>query len=177
MRKSIKYYMALYVVGFMYVIDPTSLMSEEVGMKIISPQFNNNEFIPSQFTYDGKNVNPELIIENIPKETQSLALIVDDPDAPAGDWVHWVVYDIGVTDKIGENTIPGKQGINDFGKLNYGGPSPPSGTHRYFFKVYALDTKLGIEEGISKSGLEKAMEGHIIEETELIGRYTRNKHN
>jgi len=115
----------------------------------------------------------QLIIEDIPPEAKSLALIVDDPDAPMGTWIHWVVFDIPVVSKIEEDSIPGKQGINDFGKKNYGGPCPPSGTHRYYFKTYALDTELNLEEGISKKNLEKAMEGHIMDKAELIGLYKR----
>jgi hypothetical protein len=113
------------------------------------------------------------MIEDIPENTKRLALIVDDPDAPAGTWVHWVVFNIPKTDVIEEGEVPGKQGINDFGKLQYGGPCPPSGTHRYFFKLYALDEKLDLKEGCHKKDLLKAMEGHIIEEAELIGLYQR----
>jgi Raf kinase inhibitor-like YbhB/YbcL family protein len=121
------------------------------GMKLTSPAFEHNKSIPSKYTCQGEDVNPALAIDDIPEGTKSLALIVDDPDAPMGTWVHWVVYDIAPTSRIiDENSIPGKQGINDFRKKNYGGPCPPSGTHRYFFKVYALDTQLNLEEGINK---------------------------
>lgn len=142
-------------------------------MKITSPEFEHNAMIPSQFTCDGEDINPPLIIEDIPPETKSLALIVDDPDAPMGTWVHWVVYDIPVTNQIQEDSIPGKQGMNDFRKKDYGGPCPPSGTHRYFFKLYALDQELNLEEGLSKKDLEDAMEGHILAQAELIGLYKR----
>lgn len=142
-------------------------------MKISSPEFDNNKSIPSKFTCEGKDVNPALVIENIPEGTKGLALIVDDPDAPMGTWVHWVVYDIPVTSRIGEDSIPGKQGINDFRRTNYGGPCPPSGTHRYFFKIYALDRELGLKEGVSKKALEKAMEGHILDKAELVGLYKK----
>lgn len=144
-------------------------------MKITSPEFKNNEFIPKKFTCEGNDVNPTLIIEDIPKEAKSLALVVDDPDAPMGTWVHWVVYDIAAVSKIDENSIPGKQGSNDFGRKDYGGPCPPSGTHRYFFKIYALDTQLNLAEGISKKTLEKAMNGHILDKAELIGLYQRGR--
>ncbi|MCM8781826.1 MAG: YbhB/YbcL family Raf kinase inhibitor-like protein [Candidatus Omnitrophica bacterium] len=143
-------------------------------MKISSPDFENNGFIPKKFTCQGKDVNPSLIIENIPAGTKCLALIVDDPDAPMGTWVHWVVYDIPVISKIEENSIPGKQGINDFRRKNYGGPCPPSGTHRYFFKIYALDAILGLKEGVTKTDLEKAMQGHILDKAELIGLYKKS---
>jgi hypothetical protein len=142
-------------------------------MRLTSPAFGNNEFIPQKFTCEGEDINPQLVMEDIPEGTQSLALIVDDPDAPMGTFVHWVVYNIPPISRIDEDSIPGKQGENDFGKRNYGGPCPPSGTHRYFFKVYALGTKLGLEEGGSKRTLEKAMQGHILEKTELIGLYRK----
>jgi len=144
-----------------------------MSMRITSPDFENNQFIPKKFTCQGEDVNPSLIIEGIPKETKSLALIMDDPDAPMGTWVHWVVFDIPVINRIEENSIPGKQGRNNFGRENYGGPCPPSGTHRYFFKVYALDTVLNLAEGISKGALEKAMQGHILDKAELIGLYKK----
>jgi len=144
-----------------------------VGMKILSPEFQNNEFIPKKFTCQGEDVNPALIIENIPKEAKSLALIVDDPDAPMGMWVHWVVFDIPLISRIEENSIPGKQGRNDFGRNNYGGPCPPSGTHRYFFKIYALDKKLNLTEGATKKELEKAMQTRILAQAELIGLYQK----
>jgi len=98
---------------------------------------------------------------------------VDDPDAPSGLWVHWVVFDIPVTDRIEENSVPGKQGVNTAGNKIYHGPYPPSGTHRYFFKAYALDTVLNLNEGITKAVLEKAMQGHILAKAELIGLYKR----
>jgi Raf kinase inhibitor-like YbhB/YbcL family protein len=142
-------------------------------MKITSPEFKSNELIPSKFTCEGQDINPALVIEDIPAEAGSLALIVDDPDAPMGTWVHWVVYDMPVISRIDENTVPGKQGINDFRKKDYGGPCPPSGTHRYFFKIYALDGELGLEEGINKKTLEKAMQGHILDKAELIGLYKK----
>ena len=142
-------------------------------MKLSSPEFENNGSIPAKFTCEGDNVNPGLIIEAIPKEAESMALIVDDPDAPGGTWIHWVVYDIPIVKRITEKSIPGKQGQNDFGRKDYGGPCPPQGTHRYFFKIYALDIILNLEEGISKSNLEKAMRGHILDKDELVGLYKR----
>ena len=139
------------------------------AMKLISSSFENNGSIPAKFTCQGEDVNPQLIIEDIPDGTKSLVLIVDDPDAPMGTWVHWVVYDIAPISQIDEDSIPGKQGINDFRKQNYGGPCPPSGIHRYFFKIYALDEELGLEEGVLKEDLEDAMQGHILDKAELIG--------
>lgn len=138
-------------------------------MKLESPEFKNNEYIPKKFTCRGENINPALTIEGIPAGTKSIALIFDDPDAPGGNWVHWVVFDIPVISKIEENSVPGKQGINDFGRISYGGPCPPFGTHRYIFKLYTLDAELNLEEGISKADLEKAMDKHVLAKAELIG--------
>lgn len=147
--------------------------NKEADMKITSPSFENNSDIPSKFTCEGNDVSPALVIENIPAGTKSLALIVDDPDAPGKTWVHWVVYDIPVTNKIEEGSIPGKQGINDFDREDWGGPCPPSGTHRYYFKAYALDQMLGLDEGIDKISLEEAMEGHVLAKAEMMGLYKK----
>jgi Raf kinase inhibitor-like YbhB/YbcL family protein len=144
------------------------------NMKLTSPEFGNGEMIPKKFTCEGADINQALIIEGVPVETKSLALIVDDPDAPGGTWVHWVVYDIPVVSRIEEDSIPGEQGMNDFGKRDYGGPCPPSGTHRYFFKLYALDAVPVPGRVVDKKSLEKAMEGHIIEKAELIGVYKKS---
>ncbi len=142
-------------------------------MKLTSPSFKHNEMISRQFTCQGEDINPELNISGIPEGAKSLALIVDDPDAPRKTWVHWVVFDIPVLDTITENSIPGRQGYNDFDRNDYGGPCPPSGTHRYFFKLYALDTLLNLPEGTKKEDLEKAMEGHILAQAEIIGLYKK----
>jgi len=146
-------------------------------MKITSPLFKNNEKMPVKFTYDGEDINPALDIESLPEGTKSLALIVDDPDAPMKTWVHWVVYDIPPSNHIDEGSIPGRQGINDSGGKNYHGPCPPSGTHRYYFKVYALNKILGLNEGASKRDLEKAMQGSVLSSAELIGLYNRGQKN
>ncbi len=146
---------------------------KEVGMKLTSSAFVHNELIPSRFTCEGSDINPELIIEGIPSGAKSLSLIMDDPDAPMGTWVHWVVFDIPVIDKIAENSVPGKLGITNSGAPDYHGPCPPSGTHRYFFKIYALDTVLNLKPGVTKQELEKAMQGHILAKAELIGLYRR----
>lgn len=142
-------------------------------MKLTSPEFENNKFIPAKFTCEEEDINPCLIIDDIPAEVKSLALIVDDPDAPTGTWVHWVVYDIPVISRIEEDSVPGKPGVNNLGKQAYHGPCPPSGTHRYFFKLYALDKKLDLAEGLSKGALEKAMRGHILDKAELVGLYKK----
>jgi Raf kinase inhibitor-like YbhB/YbcL family protein len=143
-------------------------------LRVSSPTFDNNGFIPSRYTCDGKNVNPPLEIDNIPEETESLALIVDDPDAPMGTWDHWIVWNIRPVKRIEEDQVPGTEGLNDFNKHSYGGPCPPSGTHRYFFKVYALDNTLELNQDSRKKDLEKAMEPHIIGKGVIIGQYKRN---
>jgi hypothetical protein len=143
------------------------------GMRLTSPEFKHNGLIPVKFTCQGDDINPPLAIEGAPPEAKTLALIVDDPDAPMGTWVHWVVFDIPPVDRIDAGSIPGRQGMNNFGRTRYGGPCPPFGTHRYFFKLYALDVKLGLPEQTTKEGLEKAMQGHILATAELIGLYKK----
>lgn len=152
------------------------LKGGEGKMKISSSAFLNNQEIPKKYTCDGEDVNPPLIIEEIPKNAKSLVLIVDDPDAPVGTWVHWVVFNINPKIKeIKENSVPKEAilGRNDFGKLEYGGPCPPAGTHRYFFKVYALDKVLNLGQGATKMELEKEMRDHILDWGELVGLYKR----
>ena len=146
----------------------------DMAMKLTSPEFKNNDPIPMKFTCQGDDVSPELVIDGVPEKAKSLALIVDYPDAPMGMWVHWVVYNIPIASKIEENSIPGEQLINDFGRKDYGGPCPPSGTHRYFFKIYALDKELDLKEGARKKDLERAMEGHILDNAELVGLYIKH---
>jgi Raf kinase inhibitor-like YbhB/YbcL family protein len=146
------------------------------AMTITSPAFENGELIPSKFTCDGEDISPALVLGNVPPEAISLALIMDDPDAPGGMWVHWVVWNIDPkTTEIGVNKVPAeaKQGMNDFRKAPYGGPCPPSGAHRYFFKLYALDTKLDLGPGTNKTTLERAMKGHVLAHAELMGKYKR----
>lgn len=144
--------------------------------RLSSSAFQNNTFIPSKYTCDGNDINPPLVIENVPAGARSLALIVDDPDAPMGTWVHWLVWNIAPgTAGIKENDVPkgASLGLNDFRKQPYGGPCPPSGTHRYFFKLYALDAVLNLPPGAKKTEIEKAMKGHIISQSQLIGLYKR----
>lgn len=149
--------------------------SEDTAMKITSPVFEHNQMVPAKYTCQGDDINPRLIVSQIPKETRSLALIVDDPDAPMGTWTHWVVFDIPLENsEIKEDTIPGTQGYNNFGRNEWGGPCPPGGTHRYFFKIYALDTKLNLKEGAKKGEVERAMQDHILEKAELIGLYKKS---
>lgn len=145
-------------------------------MKLISSAFENNQSIPVEFTCDGANVNPPLSISGVPEGSKSLVLIVDDPDAPAGDWVHWTLWNIEPdTTEIKQGSLPEgtTEGITDFGKPGYGGPCPPSGTHRYQFKLYALDTILSLGKNASKSDIESAMQGHILDQALLIGLYKR----
>ncbi len=145
-------------------------------MKLTSPIFTDNQMIPSKYTCDGENVSPPLEISEVSERAKSLVLIVDDPDAPGGDWVHWTVWNIPLdTKEILEGTIPegASEGVTDFGKPGYGGPCPPSGTHRYFFKLYAIGADLYLDSLAAKKDIEKAMEGYIIAKAELIGLYKR----
>jgi hypothetical protein len=155
-----------------------SLYGKETQMKISSTAFGHNGQIPTKYTCDGPDVTPPLRFEGAPSTAKSLALIVDDPDAPAGTWVHWLVWNIDPkTSEMAENSVPkgAAQGKNDFGNHAYGGPCPPSGTHRYFFKLYALDTKLDISTNATKATLESSMKGHILDEAQLIGLYKRSR--
>ena len=142
-------------------------------MKLSSPAFEPNGSIPQKYTCDGENINPPLHFGDVPENAKSMALIVDDPDAPSGTFVHWVVFNMPVVDKINEDTVPGNQGVNDFNKQEYGGPCPPSGEHRYFFKAYALDQEPVLGENATKHDLEKVMRGHILDKAELVGLYSR----
>jgi Raf kinase inhibitor-like YbhB/YbcL family protein len=150
-------------------------------MKLQSRVFNNEEMIPQLYTCDGENISPPLHWEELPGECQSLALIVDDPDAPGKTFQHWGIYNVpSELKELPEHLTSSseklngiKQCKNDFGRTNYGGPCPPSGTHRYFFKLYALDDKLDLKEDATISDLQKAMEGHVIESAELMAKYSR----
>ena len=135
--------------------------------------FKHNELIPAKYTCDCADINPPLRIEGTPEGTKSLVLIVDDPDAPMGTWDHWIVWNIPPMERIEEDSIPGTEGLNDFRKHSYGGPCPPSGTHRYFFKVYSLDTNLELDRNARKKHVEKAIKGHILAKGELVGLYQR----
>jgi len=162
-----------------FIQNPNSAMKHEFNavkydtLLISSQVFDHQGSIPSQYTCDGRNINPPLAIEHIPEEAESLVLIVDDPDAPGGMWVHWVVWNIPITLSIKENSVPGVEGVNDFKRNHYGGPCPPSGTHRYFFKVYALDEVLDLPASTDKKALELAMQPHILAFGEIIGFYKR----
>lgn len=155
-------------------------------MQLKSPSFENLRSIPAKYTCDGKDVPPPIEWSNVPNGTKSFALIVDDPDAPDPadpkmTWVHWIIYNIPTTfrslpEGIQEKDLPEGtlQGLNDWKRTGYGGPCPPIGEHRYFHKLYALDTILPDLKKPTKAKLEKAMEGHILSKTELIGVYQRN---
>ncbi len=142
-------------------------------LKVSSTAFNFEGMIPLKYTCDGINVNPPLDIENIPEEAKCLVLIIDDPDAPGGTWVHWIIWNIPVTHHIKENQVYGIEGINDFQQNHYGGPCPPTGTHRYLFKVYALNALIDLPATANKVQLEKLMSENIIAFGELIGVYKR----
>ena len=132
-------------------------------LTVKSPAFQHISPIPKKYSCDGEDINPPLTIEGVPKESKSLALVVDDPDAPGGTFDHWVVWNISPsTTKIAEHSVPGTEGLNVHGKTGFIGPCPPSGTHRYFFKVYALTQKLTLGAKSTKRDLEKAMQGHIL---------------
>ena len=153
-------------------LDNTKSMEK---LKITSPAFSNEEVIPDKYTCNGANVNPELDIEAIPAEAKSLALIVDDPDAPAGTWNHWIVFNIQPSNKIEENSVPGEEAMNDFKKTSYGGPCTPQGAgfHRYFFRVYALDARLSLSFA-TREDVELAMKDHILAKGELMGKFKRD---
>jgi Raf kinase inhibitor-like YbhB/YbcL family protein len=142
-------------------------------MKLTSPVFEDKGMIPAKYTCQGDDISPPLKFSELPVNAESLALIVDDPDAPGGTWVHWVVFNIPVVEEIKEDTIPGKQGMNSFEKRDYGGPCPPSGEHRYIFRAFALDKSLNAEDGAAKEEIEAMMAGHVIEKASLTGVYEK----
>jgi Raf kinase inhibitor-like YbhB/YbcL family protein len=173
-RKLIEVGLFFWFFIFLFLSPQILKAQEESIMKLTSPEFENNTYLGAKFTCEGVGVNPELNISGVPKATKSLVLIVDDPDAVSGIFVHWVVFDIPLTNKITERSIPGKQGVNTTGALNYVCPCPPSGTHRYFFKVYALDSLLNLGEGVSLEELLSVMKPHVLDYAELIGLYKKS---
>ncbi|HET7854339.1 MAG TPA: YbhB/YbcL family Raf kinase inhibitor-like protein [Candidatus Methylomirabilis sp.] len=150
-------------------------------MEVKSQGFKSGGMIPAKYTCDGADTSPPLTWSDPPAGTQSFALIMDDPDAPVGTWVHWIIWNIPATARALEESVPktaslpngARQGTNDFKRIGYGGPCPPSGTHRYFFKLYALGTMLSLPPETTKSVLEDTMRRHILAQTELIGKYSR----
>jgi Raf kinase inhibitor-like YbhB/YbcL family protein len=155
----------------------TSFAAEDGKMKITSSAFQQGGNIPSKFTCDGSDTSPPLQITGVPSGAKSLVLIADDPDAPSGLFTHWLIWNIPAqTSSIAEGSAPkGLQGANDFGKSGYRGPCPPPGTHRYSFKIFALDRELELRSGAKRSQLDAAMKGHVIAQGELVGRYARKK--
>jgi|WetSurMetagenome_2_1015567.scaffolds.fasta_scaffold197880_2 Raf kinase inhibitor-like YbhB/YbcL family protein len=153
----------------------------KMSINLTSTAFKHEGMIPSQYTCDGLDISPQLAWSNVPEGTKSFALICDDPDAPVGDWVHWVLYNIPpATREIAEKITNAEKlpsgalhGKTDFNRYGYGGPCPPGGTHRYFFKLYALDSTLTFKEAATKKTLLEAMKGHILGQAELMGKYKR----
>lgn len=145
-------------------------------LTVSSPAFADGAAIAAKYTCDSENVNPPLVVANVPVAAKSLALIVDDPDAPGGMWVHWVAWNIPPqTREIREGGLPAGavQGTNGWRRNHYGGPCPPSGKHRYFFKFYALDTTLDLQPSATKADLERVMQGHILADGQLLGTYEK----
>lgn len=142
-------------------------------LTVTSPSFKHNELIPAKYTCSGQEINPELNVSGIPQTAKSLTLIMDDPDAPNGGFDHWIMYNIPVQTTITENSAPGKQAKNGKKENKYAGPCPPTGTHHYHFKFYALDKELDLKDDVTKRDLEKAMEGHILAKGELVGLYRK----
>ena len=153
-----------------------------MSFSISSASFQNGKDIPKKFTCDGEDVSPALSWTDAPSDSHSFALIADDPDAPRGTWTHWVLFDLPSTatslpegvPKVGNLPAGGRQGVNDFSKIGYGGPCPPPGKpHRYFFKLYALNSNLNLKAGVSKQEVEQAIQAHILSKAELMGKYGR----
>jgi Raf kinase inhibitor-like YbhB/YbcL family protein len=167
----------------LFALRDTALAASKGGkpMEIKSPAFAMGGMIPPKYSCTGENVSPPLTWKEVPMGTKSIAIITDDPDAPMGSWVHWVFYDIPASvHSLGESIPQGKkpavggtQGMNDSRNLGYDGPCPPSGTHRYYFKVYALDTALGLPPGATKKDVVKAMDGHVLGESVLMGKFSK----
>jgi len=150
--------------------------ADDMGsMKLTSTAFGDNGNIPAKYTCQGEDISPPLGIQAIPGGTKSLVLIMDDPDAPVGTWVHWVLWNISAVPAIGEDSVPkgAVEGRNSWGSNGYGGPCPPSGTHRYMFKLYALDTELKLGGSSGKVEVERAMQGHILAQARLTGLYAK----
>lgn len=159
-------------------VTPTEEKEGAMTFKLTSTAFTHGATIPQLYTCDGEDLSPPLAWSGAPAGTQSFALICDDPDAPVGVWDHLILFNIpaatsALPEGVAERTDGSLYGKNSWRRLDYGGPCPPSGTHRYFFKLYALDTTLSLKAGASKREVERAMEGHILAQTELMGAFTR----
>jgi Raf kinase inhibitor-like YbhB/YbcL family protein len=180
-------FLAIALAGTMIVsscsAEKTPAGAKSMTITVTSSAFQQGSSIPSQYTCDGSDISPPLAWQGVPPGAKSIALIGDDPDAPIGTWVHWVCYDIPPAVESLAQNMPktdtlqggGKQGLTDFRSIGYGGPCPPSGTHRYFFKVFALDILLNLPAGKTKKDIEKAMKGHILAQGELMGTYSRKR--
>jgi Raf kinase inhibitor-like YbhB/YbcL family protein len=177
-----KKYYALFILLFLIYGFVTEVEGDKkMTITITSSAFKEGQMIPAKYTCDGDNISPPLNWQQVPKGVKSFALICDDPDAPIGIWIHWVLWNIpaeanGLPEAVPATTkLPdgSKQGITDFRRPGYGGPCPPSGTHRYFFKIYALDTMLDLPDTSTKQNLLEAMKGHILAEGSLMGKYKR----
>jgi Raf kinase inhibitor-like YbhB/YbcL family protein len=157
------------------VIGSAVFAAQRSDMKISSSAFSEGANIPPKFTCDGGDTSPPLKIEGMPAEAKALVLIVDDPDAPGGLFTHWLVWNVDPkTSTFAEGSAPaGTQGKNDFGKTGYGGPCPPSGTHRYYFKIFAVDQQLNLAAGAKRKELDSAMKGHVLAQGQLMGKYAR----
>jgi len=142
-------------------------------MTLTSRSFKHHEDIPARFTCQGEDISPELSINGLPDGAKSLVLIVDDPDAPVGTWVHWVVINIPLTETIREASVPGDQVVNNFRRRDYGGPCPPNGKHRYFFKLFALDAEISLIPQMTPKDVESAMQGHVLAQAVLVGLYEK----
>jgi hypothetical protein len=186
MRGVILVFMLVLLTGCIMIVEEGSIETNTISqqpdiveyelggdnMKLVSDAFNSEEMIPKKYSCQGEDVNPDLKWDDVPADVKSFALIVDDPDAPNGNWVHWLVKDIPADVRIvEEDSVPGVEVVNDFGRGAYGGPCPPSGVHRYFFKVYALDVEN--LEANSKEEFYSEVEKHKIEEAVLMGKYSK----
>ncbi|MFP3869356.1 MAG: YbhB/YbcL family Raf kinase inhibitor-like protein [Syntrophobacteria bacterium] len=171
----------LIVSVLLLLTQPGAAPAGDVHITVTSAAFDQGGVIPSRYTCDGADISPPLAWSAVPEASRSLALICDDPDAPSGTWVHWVLYDLPAEVRELPENLPirkslangAKQGLNDFRRIGYGGPCPPGGTHRYYFTLYALDEKLDLPPGVTKMQLLQAMHGHILAEGRLMGTYGR----
>ena len=163
------------VVGFIFAKKTMVTKTLTKTLRLTSSAFAHNGLIPERYTCNGNNFSPPLVISDAPAGAKSLALVMDDPDAPAGVWDHWIIYNLpaGVTELAEGESPAGTLGLGTAGNVNYEGPCPPSGVHRYFFKLYVLDIELPLAPGAAKGEVMAAMRGHILDQTELVGRYGR----
>lgn len=177
-----KYFIAaaILILGLLYVVRPYVFQkkstSVQQSMKLSSPVFDHSGKIPVDYTCDGKGIHPPLAISGVPEGTAALAIIVDDPDAPAGTFTHWIIWNINpATKEIGDGVVPEKsqEGTNSAGSTGFVSPCPPNGQHRYFFTLFALDAKLGLDGKAMKANVEKAMAGHVMAQSLLMGVYSR----